>query len=165
MPPCFLYLSNAWSIAVLLPRFSSVFAWQSKLLWEDLPTRQLFCVLAPIPSLKPPHHPRQQFKWGTCFWALQKYIPERKQVAQLVLLWSTWGQKKQNRALRQVVSQGSPNRELMYGKAQSLGITMVVGWGVPRDTMVTELKSYHYTALARTQSTGTWGMGMWTEVP
>lgn len=64
-----------------------------------------------------------------------------------------------------MVSQESPNRELMYGKAQSLGITMVVGSGVPRDTMVTELKTYHHTALTRTQSTGTWGMGIWTEVP
>lgn len=44
-PPCFLYLFNTWSIAVFFLQFSFVFARQSKLAGEDLPTRELFSAL------------------------------------------------------------------------------------------------------------------------
>lgn len=123
MPPCFLYLSNTWSTAVLLPEFPSVLAWQ-----RGSAHKTALCVLPPIPSPKEAPSPfLSAVQMGNQFLSSTEVHTRKKAGDTACAVMRHRGQKKQNRALRQVVSQGSPNRELMYRKAQSLGITVVVG--------------------------------------
>lgn len=154
MPPCFLYLSNTWSIVVLLPQFSSVFAWQLKLPWEGLPTRQLFCVLPPIPRPKEARSPFPSVRGSKGEPAPELYRSAYQKESRWHSLCCHEAHEDK-RAEQSPKTGGITGTELMYRKAQ----TMVVGWGVPRDTMVTELKTHHHTALARTQKLGNWECG------